>query len=429
MKTYHITTIGCQMNKADSERLAYYLEDRGWQAASSPLKTRLAILVTCGVRQSAEDRIYGLAHQIKKKNPKVILVITGCLSDRPDVRSRLKSRVDIWLPIAELPSLSALLEKIDPSLKNHAVGTYRDYLEIGAKYESPWSAFIPVGNGCNNFCSYCVVPYARGREVYRPASEIIKEAKALIKRGYREITLIAQNVNSYRSPAKDRSDFADVLKAVAAIPGDFWLRFATSHPKDMSAKLIRTIGATGKICPQVHLAVQSGDDEVLRAMNRKYTAAHFLGLVEKIRAAKPGVAISTDTIVGFPGETKAQFNNTVKLFRAAKFDLAFIARYSPRFGTVSAKMEDDVPMLEKKRREQALEKILKQTALGHNKTYLKQTVRVLIEGRDRHGVWYGRTGSFKTVRVHNAPDVDLSGKFIAVKIKEVRDFELSGEML
>lgn len=430
MKDYHITTIGCQMNKADSERFAYYLEDQGWQAAASPYQARLAILVTCGVRQSAEDRIYTIVHRIKKRDPKTLVVITGCLSGRADVRARLQDRVDLWLPTAEMPELIQRLEKIDPLLKaSDKVSSHKDYLEIQAKYQSPWSAFIPIGNGCNNFCSYCVVPYARGRETYRPASEIIKEAKSLVKRGYREITLIAQNVNSYKSPDSDASDFTDVLLAVAAIPGDFWIRFSSSHPKDMSAKLIRALGSSPKICPQVHLAVQSGDDDILKAMNRKYTAAHFLDLVAKIRASKPGVAISTDVIVGFPGETRKQFGNTVKLFRQAKFDLAYISRYSPRFGTASSKLADDVSREEKRRREQELDKVLKKSALAHNQAYIGQTVRVLVEGRNRHGQWYGRTSSYKTVRLENAPELDLSGKFVAVNIIAARDFELAGKML
>jgi len=431
MKTYYIITFGCQMNKADSERLSFYLEKNSLILAESQFKTDVLIITTCGVRQSAEDRVYSLVHQVKKKNPQTIIVITGCLSERKDVKSRIKNKVDIWLPIQELTSLISKIEALTAAKINKSL-VPGDYLAVAPKHESAFSAYIPIGNGCNNFCSYCVVPYARGREKYRLASEIIKEVKRLIKNGYKEVILIAQNVNSYHS---GRVDFVRLLMKINDLPGDFWIRFVSSHPKDISPKLIAALGRCSKVCEHVHFALQSGDDDILHKMNRRYTAAHFQGLVKKIRAVgrkyKPELplAITTDVIVGFPGETEKQFLNTVKLFKAIKFDMAYISQYSPRFGTVSYQMKDDVSKIEKKRRENVLTKILSQTARANNKYYLKKIVPVLVEGRNRHGEWYGKTRTYKLVRINSAPVNDLSGRFVLVKINKVRDLTLEGTII
>lgn len=431
MPTYYIITFGCQMNKADSERLSFYLEKNNFILAENQFRTDVLIVTTCGVRQSAEDRVYSLVHQVKKKNPKTIIVITGCLSERKDVRSRIKNKVDIWLPIKELVSLIPKIKALSTDKINEPLFP-KDYLSVAPKYESTFSAYVPIGNGCNNFCSYCVVPYARGREKYRLASAIIKEVKGLIKNGYKEVVLIAQNVNSYHS---GNVDFTQLLTKINDLPGDFWIRFVSSHPKDISPKLIEALGQCSKVCEQVHFALQSGDDEILHKMNRRYTATHFQSLVKKIRAVgrkfKPELpmAITTDVIVGFPGETKKQFLQTVKVFKATKFDMAYISQYSPRYGTVSSQMTDDVPKLEKKRRENVLTKVLSQTAKANNKYYLKKIVPVLVEGQNRHGEWYGKTRTYKLVRITGAPVNNLAGSFVLVKINKVRDLTLEGTII
>ena len=430
--TYHIITIGCQMNKADSERLAAYLETRAYSPLSNFKKANVVILTTCGVRQSAEDRVYGLANQIKKANPKTILILTGCLSNRADVKRRLKNQVDLWLPIIDLLSLDDKIKSLNNKKSPNgdfveSQNNYQDYLSTKPQYSSKFSAYVPIGNGCNNFCAYCVVPYARGRETYRPAKEIIAEVQKLIKQGYKEIALIAQNVNSYKSGSVD---FADLVSTINSIKGDFWLRFVSSHPKDMSDKLIKTLAKSKKMCEHIHLALQSGDDEILRVMNRKYTSAHFSKLVKKIRLAyaksKLPVAITTDVIVGFPGETKAQFLNTVKIFNKLKFDFAYVSRYSPRFGTVSYKMKDNVSALEKKRRDEILMGIIAKTALVINKKYLKKVVEILVEGKNKKGEYYGKTRTFKNVRFLSDKK-DLIGSFIKVKIDKVEKFGLKGD--
>jgi len=356
MKTYHIVTIGCQMNKSDSERLAAVLEKQGYKKTGDKYQADLVVINTCGVRQSAEDRAYGLIPRIKKENFKAKIILTGCLVGRVDVKCRLKEYVNVWLPIGQMTNDKFPMTKIPPTpfVKGEKCD---DYLKIKPKYNSKFSAFVPIGNGCNNFCSYCVVPYARGREVWRPAKDIINEVKCLVKRRYKEIILIAQNVNSYKSQippnpplSRGEIDFADLLKMVNNIKGNFHIKFATSHPKDMSDKLIKTMADCSKVLKEIHLPAQSGDNQVLKKMNRKYTVGHYKKIIKKIRRLMPRVLISTDIIVGFPGETRKQFNNTVKLFKEIKFNQAFIARYSPRPGTAAYKLKDDVTPTEKQKR-------------------------------------------------------------------------------
>ncbi len=432
-KTYHIITIGCQMNKVDSERLAAFLESEGYKPHQDFKSADVVIINTCGIRQMAEDRVYGLVNQIKKFNPASKVVIAGCLSKRADVQKRLEGRADIFLPISEMLRLPELLggEEFVPnfSLDEVRLKQGEKYLDISPKHESKFTAYIPIGNGCNNFCSYCVVPYARGREVYRPAADILKEAYGLIKNGYQEIILIAQNVNSYQDA---KLKFPALLEKIIKIPGKFWIRFSSSHPKDMSDDLIRVIGSSPKVCPHLHLAVQSGDDKILKAMNRGYTAKHYENLIKKVRAVKPGIAITTDVIVGFPGETKAQFLNTVKLFKTVNFDLAYIAQYSPRPGTVSWKMKDNVSPAEKKRRAEAINEILKVTAAKNNQSHLGEIMEVLVEGKNKRGKYYGKTGSYQTVLVNAAGRPSskdgLIGKFVGVRIEKALPFGLEGTL-
>ncbi|QQG52570.1 MAG: tRNA (N6-isopentenyl adenosine(37)-C2)-methylthiotransferase MiaB [Candidatus Falkowbacteria bacterium] len=429
---YFIITIGCQMNKADSERLAAFLESKKLVAGSDFKTAGLVVINTCSIRQSAEDRLYGLVNQIKKYNPRVKIVVTGCLSKRPDVMKRLEERVDLFMPINEMPNIFDLLEKrqikTKLSLDEVRILQGEKYLSIIPKYQNKFSAYVPIGNGCNNFCSYCVVPYARGREVYRPAAEIIKEIRALIKGGYKEIILIAQNVNSYHDKSMI---FSELLEKIAKIPGDFWIRFSSSHPKDVSPELIQVIGAYPKICPHLHLAVQSGDDKILTAMNRKYTVAHFIDLVAKIRKARPGIAITTDVIVGFPGETRAQFANTVKLFKKIKFDLVYISRYSPRPGTVSYNLKDNVSPAEKQRREFELEAILQKGVHDNNAAYIGRTEKVLLEGVNKKNKYYGKTGTYKMTLVKPLGKIkkSLIGSFVDVKVDSIGKFGLEGSLV
>ncbi len=377
------------------------------------------------------------------------------MSEREDVQRLLKDKVDIGLLTVQIPNLkSQITNKFqisNPKSQNC------DYLKMQPKYSSKFSAFVPIGNGCDNFCTYCVVPNARGREVYRPAEDILDEVRGLVDREYKEIVLIAQNVNSYNSPftpknvkKRQKINFASLLKLVNNITGDFWIRFATSHPKDMSDELIQAMVDCSnppsllpslklrksrklwraRVCEHIHLPAQAGDNEILKKMNRNYTVEHYKKLIKKIRQAMPNASITTDIIVGFPGETKEQFNRTVKLFKEVKFDMAYISQYSSRPGTVAEKLSDNVLKEEKKRREQELMAVLRKTALENNEEYIGKIVDVLIEGRNKRGEWYGQTRTFKNVRfkIYDLRFKNIIGEFVKVKIKEARDFGLEGEL-
>ncbi len=331
---YHIVTFGCQMNKADSERIASILEEKGYSPASKEKEADLIVVNMCSVRQSAVDRVYGLSpkfKKLKKEKPELKTVLTGCIlkKDRPKFRKFFDSLVDF------------------------------EKLEVLPLRKGKNLALIPVSNGCNNFCTYCVVPHTRGKLVCRSRKEIIKEAKEAAKKGFGEIWLLGENVNDYKSPDKESFDFADLLKEVNSIPGEFKIRFTSPHPKDFTDKLIKAMAESEKAARFLNLPLQSGDDRILKKMNRPYTAKQYKTLVEKIRAAMPDINLSTDAIVGFPGETKEQFRNTAKLFKQVGFDMAYVAKYSPRPGTAAFLMKDGVPLKEKKRREKILVGLVK----------------------------------------------------------------------
>jgi len=439
-KTYHIVVFGCQMNKNDSERMATYLENLGFSEESVREKADLVLFTTCGVRGSAESRIYGIIPKLKKINPNNVIVLTGCLSQRADVQKILKKSVDIWMNIIDLPKLHELLperlqaKNSEEVFKVHGIRK-ESYFSIEAKRQSTFSAYVPIGNGCDNFCTYCVVPYARGREVYRPAAEIVDEARKLVEQGYKEINLIAQNVNSYaaqspitkkQSPNNDEEmiKFPELLKMVNDIPGNFWLRFSTSHPKDMSAELIVAVAQCEKVCRHIHLPAQSGSNEILQRMNRKYTREHYLDLIKKIRQeldTKLPVAITTDIIVGFPGETEEHFADTVKLFEEVEFDMAYVSEYSPRPGTPAEKMGDDVMDEVKKERAQRLESILQKIIKKRNEQYLGKTVDMLVEGINKRGEWYGKTRAGKVIKMNKRIKAE-AGDFVMVKIVKIRNF-------
>ncbi len=329
---YYIITYGCQMNKSDSERLAAQMSKKRYQPAENLARADLVIINACAVRQSAVDRIYGKIRRLRQTQPWSKIFLTGCLL--PFDKKRLQEQAeDIW-PAADL--------------------------FLRPKRQSCKKAFLPIMNGCNNFCSYCAVPHTRGREKSRPAKEIIQEAKELIRKGCQEITLLGQNVNSYQPPRqKQKNSFPALLQKISQLEGNFTVTFLTSHPKDMSDKLIKAIAQNKKISKEIHLPVQSGDDQILKKMNRGYKVEDYEKLIRKIKKDIPQAKISTDIIVGFPGETKLQFKNTLKLGRKIGFSKIYAACYSPRPNTVAAKLKDDVPMIEKKSRKEAILALIK----------------------------------------------------------------------
>ncbi|MFA4871975.1 MAG: tRNA (N6-isopentenyl adenosine(37)-C2)-methylthiotransferase MiaB [Patescibacteria group bacterium] len=413
-KKYFIWVLGCQMNKSDGERIDAVLSSLGYEKTSQESEADLIIVVACSVRQSAMDRIYGKARNWQKRRSRgdLITILTGCVLDKD--KNKLNNKFDLILPVTEI-------NKIPNKLANLKIIEVADYFHLAPKYNSNFQAYVPIMTGCNNFCSYCVVPYVRGKEVSRPAQEIITECKNLIKRGYKEITLLGQNVNSYKN---GKYDFPKLLKKIDDIPGDWWLRFITSHPKDLSADLIKIMAKGKHLTPYLHLPIQSGDKDILKAMNRQYTPAHYLRLINKVRKNIPDVMISTDIIVGFPGETKKQFLNTVKIFKKIKFDMAYIAKYSQRSGTTAAELKDNVPQLEKVRRWRELTEVLKKTALENNKRLMGKTVRVLVE-QFKNNKCLGKTHTFKTVTFES--NKNLIGKFVKVKINQVYSWGLYGQ--
>ncbi len=433
------------MNRSDSERIAAVLEKIGYSPTLDKDKADLIVINVCSVRQSAVDRVYGQISNIKNKNLKKIknqkIVLTGCIL--PKDKENLKNKTDLILDIDQLMSWPQILSKIETKLKNKQFKNFKfkNYLNIFPKFSTFPIAYVPIMTGCNNFCSYCVVPYTRGREISRPAEEIICEVKELIKRGYKMIILLGQNVNSYQGKLKTQKEkiirFPKLVKMINDLDGNFWLTFISNHPKDLSDKLIETMARCEKVMSYLHLPVQAGDDEILRRMNRNYTITHYKNLIKKIRlkffAIRKGIEkninISTDIIVGFPGETKKQFLNTTKLMKEVKFDMAYIAKYSPRPATSAAKLKDDVSQEEKERRWKILAKILEKTALEKNKKYLNKIVEVLIESKKDNSL-FGRTKTFKQVKVSNfqSQDSDLIGKFVKVKIKKVTPWGMEGEL-
>ena len=313
------------MNRSDGERIASVLKNRGYKPASKENEADLLVINMCSVRQSAVDRAYAKVNKYFKNKE---IILAGCIL-RKD-KEKLKNKVsEFWHP--------------------------DKYFECSPIYQSKETCYVPIMTGCNNFCSYCVVPYTRGREVSRKAEEIIKEIKSLAKKGYKEVILLGQNVNSYKNK---RVNFPDLLKKINSLEGDLRLNFLTSHPKDMSDDLIETMASCEKLIPYLHLPLQSGNNQILKKMNRHYTAAQYKNLIKKIRRKIPGIKISTDIILGFPSESKKQFENTVKLFKEIKFDRAYIAKYSPRPGTAAFKLKDNVPVEEKKRRYKVLNDLL-----------------------------------------------------------------------
>ncbi len=396
---YLIITFGCQANRADSERIERKIQMLGHKKASSKKEANLVVINACSVRQSAMDRVYA---KIKESAGKKI-ILAGCLVKADE--KKLKSKVsEVWHPD----------EYFDPPAGGLPV------------YSSSFSAQVPIMTGCNNFCAYCAVPYTRGRERSRPAKEILKEIKNLVKKNYKEIWLLGQNVNSYHS---GKINFPKLLRLVNNIPGKFRIRFTSPHPKDFSGELIKTITGCKKVAKYINLPVQSGDNTVLKQMNRNYTREHYIKLVEKIRRQMPNIAISTDTIVGFPGETKKQFLNTVRLYKQLKFDMAFIAEYSPRPGTAAAlTMKDNVPHDEKERRRKILTAVLQKTALGHNRRLVGKTFEILVDSQIEKRL-FGRTESNKVVEIIDTNPKPRIGDFARVKILEAGPWKLKGELL
>ncbi|MGD9142300.1 MAG: tRNA (N6-isopentenyl adenosine(37)-C2)-methylthiotransferase MiaB [Dehalococcoidia bacterium] len=409
MPKYHIWTIGCQMNKVESEHLAGRFEELGYEPTSDIAEADLIVLNSCVVRQSAENRVINKLAALraqKKAKPDVQLALTGCLvdSDVDSLRKRFP-HVDHFFKPGDSPPW--LEDKEENSLPRRPSPT----------------AYVTIIQGCNNFCSYCIVPYRRGRERSRTMEEITGEVRELAKRGVKEVTLLGQNVDSYGHDLPDKPELADLLKELNEIDGLLRLRFLTNHPKDMSDRLIDAIAGLDKVCEQVSLPVQAGSDAILRAMNRGYTVAQYLDLVDRMRRRIPGLALSTDVIVGFPSESESQFRQTADLLSKVNFDTVHIAAYSPRTGTAAAEMENDIPLPVKKERVNTIEKLQEEIQTEINSRLMGKTVEVLVEGKQR-GKWYGRTRTDKLVFFSS--NSDCTGQLLNIAINKTSPWSLQG---
>ncbi|MFA6897023.1 MAG: tRNA (N6-isopentenyl adenosine(37)-C2)-methylthiotransferase MiaB [Patescibacteria group bacterium] len=420
---YFIQIYGCQMNYSDAERVSGVLEKFGGERTSKESEADLVVFVACAVRESAVSRLYGNGKKFKRyrlDNPKFKAVLTGCVVKKD--REKLGKIFDV---IIDIKNINELPEKL--GLGKIAEEKEFDYFQVKPAIENPFTAYVPIMTGCNNFCSYCIVPYTRGREYSRPTQDVLDEITGLVQKGYKEIILLGQNVNSYRPD--EQTDFPALLRKINEIEGDFWIRFLTSHPKDMSKKLIKTVKESPKGTNHIHLALQSGSNEILEKMNRKYTKEHFLELVDTIREDIQDVMLTTDIIVGFPGETEEQFQETAALMRQAKFDIAYINKYSPRSGTVSFEIPDDVSGEEKKIREEKLNDILRDTALENNRRYVGRGVEVLIE-KENEKYYFGKTRSFKDIKISkNETDKSTVGAFAKAKVIKVTPWALEGLLI
>jgi len=401
------------MNKAESERLGSYLEQLGYQAIATAEEADLIVLNSCVVRQSAENRVVNKLNALKplkRLRPNLTLAVTGCLVNAKVAQLEKRfPHVDYFFKPGDRPQW---LEKAE-------------WGQILPQHPAP-STYVSIIQGCNNFCSFCIVPYRRGRERSRPVEEIVEEVKKLVNRGSREVTLLGQNVDSYGHDLPHQPDLADLLHELNAIDGLFRLRFLTNHPKDMSPKLIEAVAYLDKVCEQLSLPIQSGSNDILKAMRRGYTAEQYRQLITEMRGKIPEVALSTDVLVGFPSETEQQFQQTVDLLSELKFDTVHVAAYSPRPGTFAArKLEDDIPPTEKRRRLNEIERLQESIVAEINAQLWGKTVEVLVEG-ERKGRWQGRTRSGKLVFFSNSND--CMGKLMKIKIEKTSPWSLQGRV-
>ena len=381
-------TFGCQQNEADTEHIRGMLREMGYTMTENANEADFILFNTCAVREHAEDRAFGnigsLSH-LKKRRPEVVIALCGCMAQQEKNVEKIKKsypQVSLLFGTHALWRFPSLLYRVLTGEKRVFDISGEDDIAEGLpvlRAQGP-KAWLSIMYGCNNFCTYCIVPYVRGRERSRRPEEIEKELRELVAAGYKEITLLGQNVNSYGKDLGLDIDFADLLRRLNAVPGDFWLRFMASHPKDASPRLFDAMAQCDKVAKQLHLPFQSGSDEVLRRMNRRYTAAEYRALVADARTKMPDITLSSDIIVGFPGETEQDFEQTLQLVEDVKFDLLFTFLYSPRTGTPAASYEDNATPQDKQRRFERLLKVQDEIVASRQAAYQGKTLRLLVDG-------------------------------------------------
>lgn len=439
MKKYFIHTYGCQMNLHESEKVAGVLVDLGYAQADSEDKADIIVFNTCCIRDTAEKRAFGnigVVKRLKKINKNLIIVVLGCMTKQDGYIDIIKQKypyVDIVLGTRNIDLLKdAVTKKLEERKKTMTNDFGDDYLETDEKLpmfrDSYPNAWVNIIYGCNNFCSYCIVPYVRGREISRSMDDVLKEVRQCVADGYKEITLLGQNVNSYGNDLTDGTSFEKLLREIDKIDGKFRVRFMTSHPKDLTEGIVDAIANSKKICNNIHLPVQAGSNSVLSAMNRRYTREHYFSLIEMIRSKIPDCGITTDIMVGFPTETDDDFLDTVDLVKRCRFSNAFTFIYSPRKGTVAEKMEQ-LPYSVKQARIMELIKIQNQITKELSKEYKGNVYEILVEDVQPKSEGYvcGRTESGRLVSFKG--DKSLIGSFVNVKIETAKSASLFGSIV
>jgi tRNA-2-methylthio-N6-dimethylallyladenosine synthase len=436
-KNYYIETWGCQMNEEDSEKLSGMLLSLGYIRTEEKTKAEIIIFNTCCVRENAELKFYGslgALKNLKKENPELIIAICGCMMQQEGVATGLIKKypfVDIIFGTHNSHRFPEYLNRVRQESKSviEILNKEEGIIEgLPIDRESSIKAFVTIMYGCNNFCTYCIVPYVRGRERSRKPEDIIHEIEDLVKKGYKEITLLGQNVNSYGKDLEPKINFAKLLREVNKIDGIERIRFMTSHPKDLTEDVIFAIKECEKVCEQIHLPVQAGSSKLLKRMNRHYTREQYLDTMKKVKEEVPNISISTDIIIGFPGETEEDFLEILSLVKEVEFDLAFTYIYSKRKGTPADEMEDQIPDDIKHSRFNRLLEVVNEGCAKKNKAYGGKVCEVLVEGTSKNDLTklMGRTRTGKLV---NFPgDSELVGKLVDVTITKANSFSLIGEI-
>ncbi|MBF1153378.1 MAG: tRNA (N6-isopentenyl adenosine(37)-C2)-methylthiotransferase MiaB [[Eubacterium] sulci] len=434
-RTFHITTFGCQMNEHDSEVIDGLLTERGFSSVKERKDASIVIINTCSVRDNADKRFFGTLGQLKKRkesDPSFIVCVCGCMMQQQRVVDTIKAKypwVDVIFGTNSIHHIPELIEKVAIE-KEKVVDIIENTEEIveglPAKRLFDHKALVNIMFGCNNFCTYCIVPYTRGREKSRAPESIVDEVKVLVADGVKEIMLLGQNVNSYDG---NGTSFAELLKMLNDVDGLERIRFMTSNPKDLSDELIETFAVCDKLCRNLHLPIQSGSNRVLKRMNRKYTREDYLKLIEKLRKTVPDITLSTDIIVGFPGETNEDFEETLSIVKEVEYDSAFTFIYSIRKGTPAEKFEDQIEESEKHRRFDLLVNAVNEISEKKNKAYQDRVEKVLVDGVSKNdkSTLTGRTDGFKLVNF--AGKKELIGSLVDVKITDAKTFSLFGEVI
>ena len=433
-----VDTYGCQQNEADSERIRGYLAQMGFGFTSDEEQARVIVINTCAIREHAEQRVFGnlgaLVHT-KRRHPEQIICLCGCMAQEPHVADRIRRsyrHVDLVFGPHELWRFPEFIH----TLMTQKGRIFQIADQAGSIAEGiplvrqdKVKAWVSIMYGCNNFCTYCIVPYVRGRERSRRPEDIRAEIRQLAAEGYHDITLLGQNVNSYGKDLEEPMDFADLLEQVNAVPGDFLIRFMTSHPKDATQKLFETMARCEKVAPVLHLPFQAGNDRILKAMNRRHTRAQYLEKIAALKALIPDIVLTSDIIVGFPGETTEEFEDTLKVLEQVRFDALFTFIYSPRVGTPAAKLPDPMSREEKLRNFNRLTALQDQISAEKHAAYIGRTLRCLMDGESGDGEFpiAGRTPGNRLVRAKGS--ADSIGQFCMVKITGANKWSLFGEII